>query len=441
MGRAEDDALRRAIVDDDLERAEELLRAGADPDVVVGVIRAKSPYLNPCFAPNQFRGLHLAANDDDPELAALLLLHGANAHSPIYAGALPISIAAQSNHLKTAKLLLHEYRRPAGTFAYCPLRVASYRGHLAMVELLLGTKPEEMGIDAALGSAVSKKDNLAVTERLLAAGARASWVHPGRAAAETVTTRMLALRSQPEALPLLVGHGQVRLIDAAIDGDLDAVKRFLLAGSSPDEADPWGHTTALSAASRCGRAAVVDHLIEVGAQLYGPKKKADPLFDALRGGHTATADRLWSAGCRTRDMVERTILLGLPFESVRWAFERVPEPGVGRALYAAARSRRIDVARFALERGADPSHRHSDRSPLMVAASRRQVELMELLIAHGADVHAVDGEGRTAMHYALFAGELDDPDDGPFDYTDDALERPAVKLLLRHGLLVPPRAT
>lgn len=284
MGRAEDDALRRAIVDDDLERAEELLRAGADPDVVVGVIRAKSPYLNPCFAPNQFRGLHLAANDDDPELAALLLLHGANAHSPIYAGA-------------------------------------------------------------------------------------------------------------------------------------------------------------LSAASRCGRAAVVDHLIEVGAQLYGPKKKADPLFDALRGGHTATADRLWSAGCRTRDMVERTILLGLPFESVRWAFERVPEPGVGRALYAAARSRRIDVARFALERGADPSHRHSDRSPLMVAASRRQVELMELLIAHGADVHAVDGEGRTAMHYALFAGELDDPDDGPFDYTDDALERPAVKLLLRHGLLVPPRAT
>ena len=439
MGQAEDDALRQAILAYDLEEAERLLRAGADANVLIGFKRTRSPFLNPSFDPTPFRGLHLAANDDDPELAALLLLHGANPHSRIHLGVLPLSIAAQANHLRTAELLLHEYRRPAGNFGYCPLRLAAYHGHLEMVELLLEKKPEEMELDSALHNAVTRKGNLAVTERLLAAGARASWRHPERAPAETVTTRMAALHPQPEALPLFIGHDQVRLIDAAIDGDLPAVMRFLSEGASPDDADSYGHTTALSAASRCGRTEVVRHLLGAGAALYGPKGKSDPLFGAFYGAHTETADLLWSAGCRTQDMVNRTVVLMLPLASVQWAFERDETRDASRVLFAAAQAKRLDVARFALGHGADPSYRRFTQSALMVAASRRQIEMVELLLAEGADLHAADGQGWTAMHYALFRGNSVDPDDLPFDYKESALELPIVELLRSRGLAIPPR--
>lgn len=440
MGQFEDEALRRAILAYDLEEAERLLRAGADPNVLVGSKRARSPFLNPSFDPTTFRALHLAANDDDAELAALLLLHGASPHSTVHLGVLPISIAAQANHLATVELLLHEYRRPKGNFGYCPLRLAAYHEHLKMVELLLEKKPEEMDLDAALHSAVSRRGNLAVTERLVAAGARASWPRADRDPARIVTTRMAALRPQPEALPLFVGHDQVRLIDAAIDGDLPAVERFLREGASPDDADAYGHTTALSAASRRGRAEVVRRLLDAGATLAGPRGKSDPLFDALYGAHIATAELLWSAGCRSKDMVSRAVRLMLPLASVRWAFERDEERDASKMLYAAAQVARLDAARFALERGADPSHRHHTRSTLMIAADRRATDIVELLVAHGADLAAIDSQGRTAMHYALFRGDIDDPDEGPFTYTERALEHPVVQLLLRHGLAIPPRS-
>lgn len=435
MARPEDEALRRAILDYDLEEAEKLLRAGADPNVLIESDRARSPGAHRSIAPSQFRALHLAANDDDVELAALLLLHGASQYQKIYAGTLPISIAAEMNHLATAELLLHEYRRPAGSFA-CPLAKAAYSGHLAMVELLLAKKPDEMAIDAALGSAVARKGNLAVTQRLLAAGASAGWMHPNADPKTADTTRMRAMQPQPEALPLLVGHEHVRIIDAAFDGDLPAVERFLAEGASPDDADSHGYTTALTAASRCGRTDVVRRLLDAGASLYGPKNKSDPLYRALEGPHTETADFLWSVGCRTDNMVERAAFF-LPVESMPWVLDRKRDANT--ALHAAVRQNRVDVARLALERGADPGYRPRHKlPPLLIAANRRHLEMVELLIAHGANVQAVDDQGWTVMHYAILVGDPVDPDDDCyFDHSERSLGSPVVQLLLRHGVPIP----
>ena len=432
-----DDQLRQAILAYDLDAADRLLRAGADPNVRVGEKRARSTYRSGGFAATHFTALHLAAYDDDVELAALLLNRGADPHRRLYAGVLPISIAAQRNHLATAELLLDEYERPRRPFAYCPLRLAASEGHLPMVELLLDRKPEAMDLGGALASAVTKKGNLAVIERLVRAGARADHVGPGQVE-NPVTIRMHALKNQPDALPLFVGHPHVRLIDAAIEGDLPAMERFLREGASPDDADSYGYQTALQGAARAGRLEAVRHLLLVGASLYGPRDKADPLFDSLRGGHLQVADLLWEAGCRTDDMVQRAVLLGAPREAVCWALDHAAGAQLDEALYAAARVKRVELAHELLERGADPNYRDRTRTPIMIACDRRDLPFVELLIAHGARVDAVDGSGRTPMHYALCTEDPDDPD-MPFTYDDEALETPVVKLLASHGLAIPPR--
>ncbi|MBO6935901.1 MAG: ankyrin repeat domain-containing protein [Deltaproteobacteria bacterium] len=435
MGAAEDEGLVAAILADDLVAAQRCLEAGANPNVRVGRTRAKSPYHNPSTAPNRFLGLHLAANDDDPALATLLLRHGADADSAIYSGTLPISIAAMHGHLAVLEVLIpaHQWGASKG---YCPLRVAAYAGQEAAVRRLLVAGPERDRISSALASAVARKGNLAVTRLLVDAGGRADWIRPGVDPAVQNTVRMIALQSQPEALPLFEGHAPLRLIDAATDGDIDAVERFVAGGAPLDDSDRYGHITALVGASRRGHTAVVDCLLALGARPAGPKGKADPLFAALRGGHLGTAELLWSRGVRTERMLERAILYDPPIESVLWAFEKAPDRD--GALWNAVRVDHLDLVRFALERGADPSHRRQTRSPLMIAAAKRSVPIAELLIASGADLHATDGSGWTAMHHALCRWDPDDPD-ATFDYSDDALERPIVALLLRHGLSVPKK--
>ena len=58
-----------------------------------------------------------------------------------------------------------------------------------------------------------------------------------------------------------------------------------------------------------------------------------------------------------------------------------------------------------LEKGADPRARKSDgTTPLHLAASREEVEVGRILLAHGADVEAKDDYGRTAFDVASERG-------------------------------------
>ena len=81
----------------------------------------------------------------------------------------------------------------------------------------------------------------------------------------------------------------------------------------------------------------------------------------------------------------------------------------GRALIAAAEQSRADVARFAIEQGADVDVRDAERgrTPLMLAAERGDLEMMTVLMPAGADVDARSEEGWTALIHAVSQGEID----------------------------------
>ena len=65
----------------------------------------------------------------------------------------------------------------------------------------------------------------------------------------------------------------------------------------------------------------------------------------------------------------------------------------------------VAKAKVLLAAGADPSGRNGQgMTPLQIAASRDNVEMVQLLLKAGADVNAVDNVGRTALWEALHQG-------------------------------------
>lgn len=137
---------------------------------------------------------------------------------------------------------------------------------------------------------------------------------------------------------------------AAIVGDADAVRRLLDLGLPVDALDSQGCSALLRAAGG-GHRAVVDLLLARGA---------DPQRAAGSGATPLSA----AVSMRHADIVDRLLAAGADIE------QRLP----------------------------------GDLTVLMVACALGLPDLAARLLGAGADVHAVDAQGRTAMHCAAMFG-------------------------------------
>ena len=78
-------------------------------------------------------------------------------------------------------------------------------------------------------------------------------------------------------------------------------------------------------------------------------------------------------------------------------------------LHDAAWSGNLEIARYLMEHGANVKARHAEggSQPLgLRRASRTIFAMVELLLAHGADVRAADNSGETPLHLAVDRGYL-----------------------------------
>jgi cytohesin len=260
-----------------------------------------------------------------------------------------------------------------------------------------------------------------------------------RKAAETLKTQ--AATSPPSAKNLASGSASA----AATSTEAEEVKRIqALIKDSPDlinAPDQKGETLLESAAAK-GKFAVVKVLLENGAVVDGLQQPAlTALHYAAANGHKAIVDLLLSKGAKADAQSQSGVA---PLHLAAWkGYETV-----AKALLAAGAP--VNVQNKGTS-GSDSEdlqyHINPGQTPLQLTANAGYSGMVELLLAKGADANAEDGDGRTALSYAVQsryqavlqvllaahanpnAGRLD----LPLAWASYEGNMPALKLLLANG--------
>lgn len=230
--------------------------------------------------------------------------------------------------------------------------------------------------------------------------------------------------------------------DAAARGHIDIVELFLAKG-----VDINGPADLMEEAVSGGRTVMVQWLLAQGASVHGKPGKSGPLDNAAFKGHKAIAELLLAQGARAdaKDEHGRTPLSG----AASWGNTEVAELLIQHGakvndantkgvtpLMLAAMSHSVGTVKLLLERGADVNARDNDQDTALMYAMRRRMSgsaeeqaeiqqlggesarkngeevwvvvlkrrraaVVELLLAHGADVNALNDSQETASTLAM----------------------------------------
>jgi ankyrin repeat protein len=272
-------------------------------------------------------------------------------------------------------------------------------------------------------------DDFENARRLVRAGADASkpnryGVTPMQLACANGNAKMIALLLEAGADPNVVDRqGETALMNAARVGSVDSVKTLVDHGAKVEARDPAFQQTALMIAIRENHPAVVQLLVERGAEVNVQTRTGDTpqwiLPNSVPGfGHGIGIVRG-----------------GLPDRGSRYLI-----PGAMTPLLYAARDGRIESAKFLLAAGAEIDHADANGvTPLLMAITNNHVDMARYLIDQGANVKAVDWYGRTPL-WAVVELRNMDVDSSTFENGVDrgpALE--LIKVLLDKGVDVNAR--
>lgn len=240
-------------------------------------------------------------------------------------------------------------------------------------------------------------------------------------------------------------YGWTDLMEATLNGDEAAVKRFLAQGADVNARDDAG-TTALMLAAYEGHAAIVRLLLDSGADVnFVDENGRTALGNAVDRGHPEIAHLLLDSGADpnahvsedtsvledasqggllsiVRDLIDKGVDLqqygGPALIGASWkghteivtlllandADVNFTNKHGTTALHLAAKEGHCAIVSALIDKGADL--KRYGGTALLGTVSKGHVETAQLLLANGVDANPMDRYGKTALMYAAANGSI-----------------------------------
>jgi len=380
--------------------------------------------------------LHWAVQADDLELADLLIRGGANVSAANRDGATPLLLASVNGNAAMLEKLLQagaDPNAPLTKFSDTAVMIAARAGKTDAIKMLLDygaqvNGKETWGDTTALMWAVSERHPAAV-KMLIDHGAnvnaRSKFVPSTTGRGFEGTTPVAAKPSQP--MEEFAGGLLTPLMFAAREGDLESA-RLLVAAKADVNATDGDGKDALSLAVFNGNYELASFLIDNHANVnQADAQRFTPLFWAADRRNMETAPnfpwmvttdplplikKLLDAGADPNALVNNT-----PRARMR---EGSPRIVFATALMRAAFAGDLELVKLLLAHGADPHIQSKDRETTLMAAAgtgfingynrgkpaAERLQVVKLLVELGEDVNAADNYGITPLMVAANMGEV-----------------------------------
>ena len=371
--------------------------------------------------------LHWAAHRNDLVTAELLIRAGANVNAATDLGVTALWTASENGSAPMVRALLAAGANPnlALLAGETPLMVASRGGYTEVVEQLLakGANPNAHGTrnQTALMWAVLQSHPEVV--RVLLA-------HRADVHLKSAVWSMVMAVPPHGYLPYnkAIPHGgETAILFAARVNDLASAKLLAAAGANVKDADAWG-VTAVTLAAHSGFTEMVEYLLDKGAD---PNEEG-PGFTALHEAimwrdermvaalldHGADVNRPLKTWTPTRRSSEdRNFFPPLVGATPYWMAARFLQPKVMRMLAAkGADTRVVHHAEWTADESFGHRPRKENINAVMAAAGMLRIspwveppaferealtlEAVKVALELGADINAVNTDGRTALDAA-----------------------------------------
>jgi ankyrin repeat protein len=190
-----------------------------------------------------------------------------------------------------------------------------------------------------------------------------------------------AIGKHSELTKMLVANGaKIGLHLAALQGDIDTVKTFLEQETFPVNSIREGMTP-LCLATIGGHLKIAQLLLDRGAILDFLHYQNTPLYQAAKFNHIELVDLL---------------------------IDRGSDPNHARTLHTATCRNYQELVKQLIEKGVDVNYQDGGGTPLHAAAENGLIEIVELLIANGAQVSAKSkSDASTPLHHAAENGFIE----------------------------------
>lgn len=396
-----------AIKAPDLARVRLLVAAATDVDATQG---------------DGATALHWAAYRNDLDAVGLLIEAGADVNLANELGATALWLAAINGSASMTSMLLQAGANPnvALKMGETVLMTAARSGNLGTVELLLADNADvnaaeqERGQTALMWAVAQQHADVArlLIENGADLHARTDvWYQLENTAGNT----------NPSGNFKMAHGGSTPLLFAARNGDIATARVLVDAGADVQDSEASG-ASALVVAAHSGHEPLAIFLLQRGADANAAGAGYTPLHAAVLRGELELVDALLASGAQLNALVEHGTA-GRRFS----ADFSIRKQLIGMdAFWLAAKYGEVEILRILLAHGADPffvsetgvtilqvamgnsgsslDHRRDrigNAAPDLQAEEAWTLQLAQILIDLGVDVNAVDSRGQTALHHAV----------------------------------------